>query len=126
MGKIGEGMKSSLDQASKYADRLMGKKAKHYSEPEWSFNPATGSQALSTQPKDVVVRPWPIGFKEKVDMSNAGITEVDAKWAMRVKYGRVEPGDLLTVAGLNYIVVEGGVTTDEHDVDQIILTKRRR
>lgn len=122
-------MKSSLthaiDQSSRHADRLMGKKAKHYHEPEWSFNPDTGAQTLSTQPNDVVVRKWPIGFKEKVDMSNAGITEVDARWTMRVKYGRVEPGDLLTVSGFSYIVIQGGVTTDEHDVDQIILTKRR-
>lgn len=117
----------SIDMASRHADRLMGIKASHYHKPVWTFNVETGAQTLSGSPKAVTLRRWPMTYKDCIDLSHMGITDIDVRWTMRAKYAAlVEPGDLFIVAGFTYVVAEMGTSIDEHGVDWTILARRRR
>lgn len=120
-------MAKQLDKAAKYADKVYGIKAMLYDKSNSSVNLTTGANTIDFKTENVVVRPWPIKTRERIEFSQAGLTNIDARWSMRVKYASdILPGDILRVAGFDYEVIPEGVTKDEHNVEWTILTRRRR
>lgn len=116
-----------LDAAARHADRIYGKKATLTDRSAVTVDVTTGAQTTTDTSKSVVVRPWPLSIRDRAEFASAGLTQVDTRWAMRVAYAAtIEPGDILTVGGFGYLVVDGGATKDEHDVEWTILTRRRR
>jgi len=116
-----------LDRQAQRADRLFGQKATFVRRIEGDLDIETGLQQDTTITKQVRVRSWPLSLKERTDLSAAGILDVETRWAMRVSYqADISPGDVIRVGSFVYEVVAGGVSTDEHGVEHIILTRRRR
>jgi len=116
-----------LDRQAQRADRLFGQKATFVRRIEGDLDIETGLQQDTTITKSVRVRSWPLSLKERTDLSAAGILDVETRWAMRVSYqSDISPGDVIRVGSFVYEVVAGGVSTDEHGVEHIILTRRRR
>jgi hypothetical protein len=75
----------------------------------------------------VFVRSKPIGIRERTDLSQAGLTDVDAVWFLQTTYiANVLPGHILEVpvGGFKYEVKTA--TKDELDIEWTIFTRRIR
>lgn len=115
-----------IDHHGKLADELLGLKAKLIRRTFGALDVITGEQAYTDQITDIVVRSWPLSVRERIDLANAGLQQIDARWTLRVAYAsEVNTDDLLKVGNFYYEVIPGGVTKDEFDVDWTILTRRR-
>ena len=91
------------------------------------MNITTGEQTSTDVSKSVVVRPWPLTIRDRTEFAAAGLGQVDTRWSMRVHYASdIQPGDVLTVGGFHYEVVDGGASQDELGVEWTIMTRRRR
>lgn len=115
-----------IDHHGKFADELMGLKAKLVRRTFGELDVITGEQAYTDQSTDIMVRSWPLSVRERVDLASAGLQQIDARWTLRVASAPVvNTDDLLKVGNFYYEVIPGGLTKDEFDVEWTILTRRR-
>lgn len=115
-----------LDKHAKKADRLFGQKATLRHRTFGALDVVTGEQTYSDQITQVKVRGWPLSVRERVDLAQAGLNQVDTRWTMRCKHAaNIQSDDILTVGAFHYEVLASSATKDEFGVEWTLLTRRR-
>ncbi len=120
-------LQKMLNSKSRRADKMWAQSGQLTHHNASTFDPETGNTTYSDTVTPVLVRAWPLSIRERIDLSSAGLTEIDTRYTMRCSQVSSDPipGDLLRINGFQFEVLPGGVTKDEHDVEYILLTRRR-
>lgn len=118
----------AYDRASQQLDKRIGNSARYTQITPGALDIETGIQTPTYRRCDVKVRALPLSVRERLDLSAAGLHQVDARWAMRAHYiSDVNPGDELRVGGLDYLVLTDPASTlDEFRVEWTLFTRRMR
>lgn len=115
-----------LDQHAKHVDKLIGVKGQLRHRTFGELDVTTGEQSYTDSVTDVMVRSWPLSLRERVDMAQAGLTQVDTRWSMRCAYSvEITSDDILTVKNFNYEILASAATKDEFGIEWTLLTRRR-
>jgi len=130
-------MPSSLqtmgDKDLKRLDKKDGLDAVYRTKASVSTNLTTGVNTITYSPLESVttpnakVRSVSLSAYELAQLSNAGLGQVDATWRIRSAYvAEVKAGDLITVSGSTYEVLDGGAMLDVLRLLWTVHTRRRR
>jgi len=115
-----------LDKGAKRADRLMAQKGTLRRRTFGALDVVTGQQLYSDEVTHVKVRSWPLSVRERVDLAEAGLNQVDTRWTLRCAYAaNIQSDDILTVGPFHYEVLTSSPTKDEFGVEWTLLTRRR-
>lgn len=121
------GVTSRTDRLLIKLDRQYGLDAVYHTFGEPTIDEETGD--VSTLDAEIPVRVRSSGFNsfDISQLQSAGLGQVDAVWLMRSAYlESVESGDVISVSGFDYNVIDQGATLDSLGLLWTILTRRRR
>lgn len=111
-----------------YMDKSIGQKAIYRVRTQGDVDVTTGVVAQTVANTNVEVRSRPLSVRERSDLTQAGLGQVDAAWFMQTTYrsGDVQAGHFLEVpvGGFEYEVLSA--TKDELDIEWTIYTRRLR
>lgn len=118
----------AFDRATQKMDRLYGVDGQYTSRELSGVDLTTGQQTITERACAVKVRAFPLSQRDLIELSQAGIDQVETRWSMRAAYvADVKPQDVLSVSGFNYEVLgTPGAILDEFGVEWTIYTRRIR
>lgn len=124
---MAQGLTDRTDKFLLKLDRHYGLDAVYHRFGEPTLDIETGEVTNPDTQMPVKVRSSGFNAFDISQLQSAGLGQVDAAWWMRSAYkGEVQSGDVITVSGFDYEVVNQGAALDSLGLLWTIFTRRRR